>query len=330
MRVVFVGASSFGLRCLKSIIDLADISVVGIVTNPKTFKISYSSNGVQNVLHADFGTWAAEKNVPQYLMTKTMKEPALKAWLASRRPDLMVVVGWYHMIPGFLRDIAPAIGLHASLLPDYSGGAPLVWAMINGERETGITLFQMSDGVDNGPIYGQAVTEVSPQDTIATLYARIEDLGISLLREYLPKIARGEAVPVAQNEQKRRVFPQRCPEEGLIDWRQSASKLYDFVRAQTKPYPGAFSFIQGKKVTILSCKCLQQGKLPTARSAGTAFYEEDHKRVIVFTGQDGIIELGLLVVDGAELPATTFFLEYLHLSEAMFDVAFTGETTSAP
>jgi methionyl-tRNA formyltransferase len=81
-----------------------------------------------------------------------MNEPGLFQTVTSWNPDAFLVAGWYHMIPKIWRNLAPAYGLHASLLPDYSGGAPLVWAMINGETKTGVTLFQMDDGVDSGPI----------------------------------------------------------------------------------------------------------------------------------------------------------------------------------
>lgn len=319
MRVVFIGSSRFGLRCLEATTNLSDVDIVGVITNPESFKISYSPQGVRNVLHADFSQWAAEHKVSCYTMMESMKEPALKAWLDGNKPDLLVVVGWYHMIPKFLRDVAPAVGLHASLLPDYSGGAPLVWAMINGERQTGVTLFQMGDGVDNGPIYGQAATEISSQDTIATLYSRIENLGVSLLQEYLPKIARGVALPQVQDEKKRRVFPQRCPDDGLINWGQSATKVYNFIRAQTKPYPGAFSFIQGRKVIILSCDKLPEKSPPAEHSVGAISYDEESKRVLVFTGQNNVVGLGEVLVEGIEMSAATFLLEHLHVKKLVFD-----------
>jgi len=163
---------------------------------------------------------------------------------------MFVVAGWHHMVPKSWLDYAPAFGLHASLLPDYSGGAPLVWAMINGEKETGIILFQFTDGVDNGPIIGQAKTQIREDETIATLYARIEELGLELLMQYLPELAAGKAKLESQDESKRHVFPQRGPEDGVIDWNWSARDIYNFVRAQTKPYPGAFTTWNGRQIKI--------------------------------------------------------------------------------
>jgi methionyl-tRNA formyltransferase len=250
MRIVFIGASSFGLRCLKEIISIPKCKVTGIVTNPETFSISYRPEGVKNVLHIDFKPLAQEMGIPIHVMENKMSNPALIEQIESWKPDFILVVGWYHMVPKNIRNIAPTAGLHASLLPDYSGGAPLVWAIINGEKKTGISLFIMDDGVDSGDIIGQVAERIFRSDTIATLYCRIEEKGIWLLKKYLPKIAKGSAAYTLQNENKRRVVPQRSPEDGLIDWNLSAKRIYDFVRAQTKPYPGAFTLIKGKKVSI--------------------------------------------------------------------------------
>lgn len=250
MRVLFVGASAFGLKCLEEISRLSEISVVGVVTAPKNFSISYSNTVVTNVLHVDFATWSAAHRLPCFEMQHGMNDPSLLDWVTALTPRLVVVVGWYHLLPKAMREISPAIGLHASLLPDYSGGAPLVWAMINGEAETGISLFQLAEGVDSGPIYGQESVRILSEDTIATLYGRIEQRGLALLRNHLPRIARSEAVPWVQDESKRRVFPQRSPSDGRIVWEHGADYLDRFIRAQTRPYPGAFTTLGGDRLTI--------------------------------------------------------------------------------
>ena len=147
LRVLFVGSSGFGLRCAKAVSELAEVRICGVLTNPRRFAISYAEDGVENVLHGDFEPFARDLGVPLHVMTGKMSDPVVDDFVASVRPDLLLVVGWYHMVPSRIRERAPAFGLHASLLPDYSGGAPLVWAIINGERETGITLFRFDDGL---------------------------------------------------------------------------------------------------------------------------------------------------------------------------------------
>lgn len=250
MRIVFIGSTSFGLRCLREAQSLIDCDIIGVVTAHQTFSISYRPEGVLNVLYTDIAGYCQRNNLPHIVMQHNMKDERLFNMVRYWQPDIFLVAGWYHIIPKRWRDLAPAYGLHASLLPDYSGGAPLVWAIINGEDLTGITFFKFDNGVDSGPIIGQAETIISHDDTIGTLYSRIEELSIELIKTHLPLIAHGKAKMIPQDESKRRFFPQRSPDDGKIDWNQEANKIYNFIRAQTKPYPGAFTTLKGKKITI--------------------------------------------------------------------------------
>lgn len=250
MNLVFVGASKFGLRCLELVSSLDDVTVKGVLTAPEKFSISYRPEGVTNVLYADVASFARSRKIPCKMLSNGMNDPALLAEVDKWQPEAFLVVGWYHMIPSRWRERAPAYGLHASLLPDYSGGAPLVWAIINGENKTGITLFQMDEGVDSGPIVAQAEETIRGDDTIASLYARIEERGLELLKQFLPVIAKKAAVLSPQDETERRIFPQRSPADGCIDWGQDAQYIERFIRAQTRPYPGAFTTLNGRQLTI--------------------------------------------------------------------------------
>jgi methionyl-tRNA formyltransferase len=250
MRVVFVGSSGFGLRCLEACGQFPNIELVGIVTAPQTFSISYQRDGMTNVLYADVQRFGETHQIPVKILEHRMNDSKLIGEVSKWNPDMFLVVGWYHMIPRKWRDLAPAYGLHASLLPDYSGGAPLVWAIINGETKTGITLFQMDDGVDSGLIAGQKEESIRVTDTIATLYSRIEERGLELLLEKLPQLIQGTIKLRHQDESKRNIMPQRSPEDGLIDWRRDSVSIDRFVRAQTRPYPGAFSTLDSKPLHI--------------------------------------------------------------------------------
>jgi methionyl-tRNA formyltransferase len=250
MRIVFIGASNFGLKCLEACFEIPEVDVTGIITASKTFRISYNPEGVMNVLHADVFELAHTRNVPVKKLELSMNEPGLLEAVSVWKPDAFLVAGWYHMIPKSWRKLAPAFGLHASLLPNYSGGAPLVWALLNGEKKTGITMFQMDDGVDSGPIVGQREEHIYLDDTIASLYTRIEQQGLILIRETLPQMVRGTLKLVPQDETKRRIVPQRSPKDGYIDWSQDARIVERFIRAQTRPYPGAFSILNAKPLHI--------------------------------------------------------------------------------
>jgi methionyl-tRNA formyltransferase len=261
MRLVFIGASRFGLLCLEKCLNLDGIDVVGVISAQKEFKISYSRANVNNILHADIQTFSREHGLPVMMLETNMLDHELIETVESWKPDAFLVCGWYHMIPDGWFEMAPAYGLHASLLPDYSGGAPLVWAMINGESKTGITLFKMDSGVDTGPIVGQASTKIYDDDTILSLYRRIEELGLKLLSDKMPLINAGIQRLKPQNNNMRRVMPQRSPEDGLIDWSCDSKYLDRFIRAQTLPYPGAFSFYLQDKVYIWKARVDQKDLL---------------------------------------------------------------------
>lgn len=297
MKTVFIGASKFGMRCLDQLIDMSCCDIVGAVTTVPTFSISYRPEGVTNVLFADIKNFCDTHGINCLVMKHGMQDPLLFNLVKTWSPEMFIVAGWYHMLPKSWRELAPAYGLHASLLPDYSGGAPLVWAMINGEKRTGITFFQFDDGVDSGPLVGQAETEILEEDTIATLYERIEGMGISLLKEHLPSLAAGTAVLARQDESKRRIFPQRGPEDGRIDWKRPANEVHDFIKAQTRPYPGAFSFFNGKKIMIWESR--KHEYIFINRSPGEII--TDKHNVVVICNEGKGIEIISLAEDSTDI-----------------------------
>ena len=252
MRIVFFGASALGYRCCEQLIADGH-QVVGLFTIPRDFRISYSPGApVRNVLHRDFHSLGEAHGIPVISVEGRMASFADQ--LAALKPDLLVVVGWYYMVPASLRALAPlgCVGIHGSLLPRYRGGAPLVWALINGERETGMTLFHFTDGVDDGDIVGQIAFPVGTRDTIADLLAKGEAASLQLIVEYIPRFANGTAPRVPQDHSQATVVPQRSPDDGEIDWNWDAAHIDRFIRAQTRPYPGAFTVINGKRVRIWS------------------------------------------------------------------------------
>lgn len=297
MRVVFIGASSFGLRCLKTLMSLECCSVVGAVTALQKFSISYRPEGVTNVLHADVASYCEQENIPSIFVKNGMKDDALYETVFSWAPDAFLVVGWYHMIPKVWLERVPAYGLHASLLPDYSGGAPLVWAILNDEEKTGITLFQMDSGVDSGPIVNQCSECITPRDTIASLYARIEERGVELIEQSFPKLADGCAQLSVQDDRLRRIMPQRSPEDGRIDWHRDVEYIDRAVRAQTRPYPGAFTMI-GSEMLYIWVARPEQGDGDIKGDVGEVLSREDG--MFIVTGK-GVLEVQKATFAGDEI-----------------------------
>lgn len=289
MRLIFIGATEFGRRCLTACLGLDAVHVVGVVTAAPRFRISYRPSGVTNVRYGNVAELAQAASIPVLTVKRGMSDARLLDSVAELQPDAFVVAGWFHMVPRSWRELAPAYGLHASLLPEYRGGAPLVWAMINGEMTTGITMFLLDDGVDTGPTVGQRVVRIRPDDTIATLYSRVDEAGVELIRADLPRIAAGTVVPTPQEPSRCDPYPQRGPEDGLIDWFQSAEEIDRFVRAQTRPYPGAFTIVNGCQVKIWRAAVADHGR--DNGTPGRVRLDSDGYRVECLAGALRLLEV---------------------------------------
>lgn len=250
MRIVFFGATELGHRCCQALVEAGE-EVVGIVSMPREFPISYAERPVRNVTYQSFDDIAERAGVPLLDVT-SLKDESVQEAIAGWRPDFGLAIGWFYLFPRELRDRFPrgVAGIHASLLPRYRGGAPLVWAIINGEKRTGATLFYLDEGVDTGDVIAQAEVEIGPDDTIREVYERAADASVELVREFVPLIRQGSAPREQQDHSQATTFPQRSPDDGEIDWSKSAREIRDFIRAQTRPYPGAFTYIDGRKVMI--------------------------------------------------------------------------------
>jgi len=260
MRIVFFGASELGYTCCEYLIKNGH-NVVGIFTIEQEFKISYSPNGpVKNYLFKDFRAIGNTYNIPTYIINGNLKD--YYDQLISLKPDFFLVIGWYYMIPEKFLLLAQkgTVGIHASLLPKYRGNAPLVWAMIKGEKETGISLFYLAEGVDLGDIIAQEAFLIDEQDTIKDLLEKTTIASLKILKNYIPKIAEGIAPRFKQDHSNSSTYPKRSPEDGLIDWKWDCERIQNFIRAQTKPYPGAFTIINGKKVIIWDASITQETK----------------------------------------------------------------------
>ncbi|MCX7877349.1 MAG: methionyl-tRNA formyltransferase [Ignavibacteria bacterium] len=250
MRVIFFGSTSFGYECCRHIIENKLAEVVSIVTIPESFRISYSDKPVKNVTYSDMHEIGKMYNINVIEISDNIRNHLDE--LRQYNPDLIIVAGWFHKVPKAVRELAPkgCIGFHASLLPKYRGGAPLVWAMINGEKETGISLFYFEEGIDEGDIIAQKRIGIEENDNIRTLIEKTKNLALEILTEYIPMISEGTAPRIPQDHTQATYFPQRKPEDGEIDWSWDAERIKNFIRAQTKPYPGAYTIINGKKITI--------------------------------------------------------------------------------
>lgn len=251
MRILLLGSTDLTIAvgaCLCEI-GLAPAAVVHV---QDTFSISYRRTGVRNTRHADLDAWARRVGADSiaYAGSEDLGRRAAAF-------DIGLAVGWYHMIPRAVRAAMPrgVLGLHASLLPALRGGAPLSWAILSGLQETGITLFQMEDGVDDGDIWGQVAFPIGPRSSVAELVAAAQDGALRLVRSVLPRIAANQATARPQEGEASWCL-QRFPEDGGIDWRAPVVEIDRLVRAVTRPYPGAFSDLDGERISIWQARPL--------------------------------------------------------------------------
>jgi methionyl-tRNA formyltransferase len=197
---------------------------------------------------------ARANSIPVYLHEKIAAEEI--AQVAALRPAIIYSFYYRNLLPADLLALAPlgAYNLHGSLLPKYRGRAPINWMLANGEREAGATLHHMVKRADAGDIVAQRAIEITDDDTALTLYRKVVPIGADLIRQYHPMIASGTAPRRAQDLKQGSYFGRRRPEDGRIDWNWSARRIFNVVRAVTHPYPGAFGFLNGRKVFIWSAK----------------------------------------------------------------------------
>lgn len=238
MRFAWIGMHAEGLPALEALLAAgAPVQAVFTLTPELAAKRSGS---------ADYRPLCRRFGVPLYFVPD-INATAAHAVLRALSPDVVFVIGWHQFIrPETLRLARVGmIGAHASLLPHNRGSAPINWAIIRGERETGVTLFWLADDPDAGEIIDQVAFPITPWDTAATLYERVSCETRVMLLRLVPKLLAGERPARPQRPTDEPPLRRRRPADGRIDWSRSNRAVYDFVRALTRPFPGAFSMLDG-------------------------------------------------------------------------------------
>lgn len=254
-RVALLSSTQFGQRCLEDgILPCPDTELVGIVTTNTSIKVGKQkkNDNIEIVSPSDFRAISKQTGCELVILKKKPHADDYVDAFNRWKPDILLVLGWYYLLPQSVLNYAPlgTVAIHASLLPRYRGMAPIPWAIINGEHKTGVTLFYLDNTMDGGDIIAQSPVIIGDADDCAIVYTNATEKSIELLSQYLPLLANKSAPRIKQNNSHATQFPRRRPEDGLIDWSQSATRIYDFIRAQTRPYPGAFTWLQGRKITI--------------------------------------------------------------------------------
>src|SRR5919198_223185 len=244
MRLVWVSFDVMGRDCLAAAAE-AGAEVVGVVTLPGPIDGDRSGQCSFDELAAKLGARLIE--------TADVNSPETIAAVREVEPDLIFIVGWSQLVLDEFIGLARhgVFGMHPTLLPKHRGRAAIPWAILSGLAKTGVTLFEIVDGTaDSGPIVGQVEVPLAHDETATTLYERITDAHIELVREVVPQLLGGSAPRVEQDTRRASAWPKRAPADGIIDWDTRAPYLHDWVRAQTRPYPGAFTYLGDEKVVV--------------------------------------------------------------------------------
>lgn len=212
----------------------------------------------ENRFFSSVARLGAELNLPVYA-PEDVNHPLWLERIRQLQPDVIFSFYYRNMLSEALLALAPVGGfnLHGSLLPRYRGRAPVNWALLNGETETGVTLHKMVKRPDAGDIVSQLAVAVEPQDTALSLHGKLKHAAQTLLQKTLPTLLMGEISLTPQDESQASYFGRRTAADGEIHWQQSAQKIHNLVRAVTEPYPGAFSYLGERKVTVWRSRVLE-------------------------------------------------------------------------
>jgi len=247
MRLVFIGARVVGYQCLEALLT-RQANVVGLLT------LDESMVDITTAFRS-FDDLVAQYRVNCRKFTN-LKAPELVSWIQDLQPHLGIVAGVSQLIPPQLLKLPRLgfIGLHPTLLPQGRGRAPIPWALIKGLTKTGVSWFYCEPGADTGDLLAQAEVPIYYEDVSAILGARTDEVASRLLLESLPGLAAGQAPRLVQDDSTAEEWPRRRPEDGLIDWGRTRRELYDWVRALTHPYPGAFTVARSRRLFIWSAR----------------------------------------------------------------------------
>lgn len=240
MKIVFMGTPDFAVPSLNAL-SISKKDIAAVVTQPDK-----PSGRGKKLTPPPVKTVALNSGI-RVLQPERIKDEAFVNTIKEINPDVIVVAAYGKILPAKILHLPKygCINVHASLLPKYRGAAPINWAIINGEKETGITIMQMDEGLDTGGILLQKGIEITKEDTAGTLSNKLSKIGAGLLIEGLSAIEKGGIKAIPQDNSKSSYAPMLKKEDGQIDWTKGAEDIYNMVRGMD-PWPGAFTYYKGE------------------------------------------------------------------------------------
>lgn len=288
LRIVYMGTPEFAVPALEKLVE-AGWNVVGVITAPD------KPQGRGQKLVGSPVKQAAEKLGLNILQPTNLKNPEFQEELKDLKADLQIVVA-FRMLPESVWNMPPlgTFNLHASLLPNYRGAAPINWAIINGEMETGVTTFFLKHEIDTGSIIYQEKITINPEDDLGKVYDKLMTIGAVLVLRTVEAISKDEVNPSVQDESKAlhhapKIFKETCK----IDWTKSAESIHNLVRGLS-PYPAAWTEFQDKTCKIFKTTFSEENLL--GKQSGD--WETDGKTFLKFQTGSGTLEILELQLEG--------------------------------
>lgn len=312
LRIVYMGTPDFAVESLRCLVE-GGYNVVGVITMPdkpagRGHKLQYSP----------VKQYALEHDLPLLQPEKLKDESfldALRAWKA----DIQIVVA-FRMLPEVVWNM-PRLGtfnLHASLLPQYRGAAPINWAVINGDTETGITTFFLKHEIDTGEVIQQVKVPIAETDDVGVVHDKLMMLGGQLVVETVDAILANRVTTIPQEEMivvgELRPAPKIFKETCRIDWNQSEKRIYDFVRGLS-PYPAAWTELLLPDGQILVLKIFETKRISEMHSLTPGTIQTDGKKYIRVAASDGFVEICSLQLPGKKRLKTDELLRGFRLTE---------------
>ena len=315
MRILFMGTPDFALESLKALYE-AKYDIIGVVTNvdkPKGRGMKMVASPVKE--------YAIEKKLQVYQPVKVRNNPEFLEEVKKLNPDLICVVAYGKILPQELLDIPKygCVNVHGSLLPEYRGAAPIQWAVLNGDKKTGVTTMFMNAGMDTGDMILKEEVEIGDDETTGELWDRLKMIGANLLIKTVKEIENGTATRTKQPEEGK-MAPMLSKEMAKIDWEnKTAQEIKNLVRG-LNPIMGAYTFLDGKKIKFWKVQTLTENELLekfqelkeykyhlNKMQAGTVLFS-DEKKGLFIKANEGILQVLEIQGENSKKMAISDFL----------------------
>jgi methionyl-tRNA formyltransferase len=301
MRIVFIGTGEIGVPVLRSLLQSAEHELVGVVTQPDK-----RAGRAQRIEAPPIKAALAGSTLPIFQPARIKREEAV-AEIRALAPDLIVVMAYGQILPLSVLEIprVACLNLHASLLPRHRGAAPIQAAIVSGDRDSGITVMFMNEGLDTGDVLLQARLEIAEDETGGSLHDRLRQIAPDALNQALTLLQRGSAPRIPQDSSVATYAPKLEREDGRIDWTESAALIERKIRA-FNPWPGAFTLLRDatdreRKLKIFSAKVVADAKT----APGEILRADDS---IAIAATDGALSLGEVQLEGKRRMSAAEFL----------------------